>query len=442
DGEPQVKDRLPWRRRVPLRRRVTGAIVTVTVAAVAVFAAPLAYAVRQLYRNEELSTLQRDAVRIASAVPDLPQDVPANMPARPAGVGVAVRFGVYDTAGVRLAGDGPQRSALAALASDGRTHTQIDGAFEASAPVPSDGRISVTVLTMSSAEAVNARTRRTWAVMAGLAVLVLLLSAGFARLLARRLARPLEDLTAAARALGDGDFTAHTRPSGVLEVDDAGQALERTSARLAQVRERERSFARDASHQLRTPLAGLLLGIENALAREPDADRQALRQALDRGLALQAIVDDLLALTRSSPVTTASVSEVLLATQDRWHGVLAQAGRRLVVRLPDRATRAAAPAAALRQILDVLVDNAFTHGGGTVTVAAGEVADGVSIVVSDEGSGPGGGPVRAGGGGLGLPLARRLAASSGALLNEPEPGATSAYRVLLPSVAAGQVAAS
>ena len=440
DGERKVNVRLP--KRVTLRRRVTAAILLVTAAAVLVFAAPLAYAVRQLYRNEELTSLQRDAVRIAAVVPDAAADAARALPQRPLGMPADVSFGVYDASGRRLAGIGPERSSLAALAADGRTHGAIANGFSASAPVPSDGEVSATVLTTSAGTAVAMRTWRAWAVMALLALLALVAASVVARLQARRLARPLEELTAAARRLGNGDFNVETRRWDILEADEAATALARTAARLAQVRERERSFARDVSHPLRTPLAGLLLGLENAIERDGSADRSALHRALERGRDVQAIIDDLLELTRPGSPNTSLLGQVLRDTQDRWHGAAADRGRRLVVRPPDQVTRIAAPAPALRQILDVLLDNALLHGSGTITVQAEEIADGVSVTVKDEGPSMRARAASDAIGGLGLPLAESLATSAGAVLHIPAPGGQPIFRLLIPAADDPQTAES
>jgi len=117
------------------------------------------------------------------------------------------------------------------------------------------------------------------------------------RVLARRLAggvaTPVEQLTVAARALGDGAFDLALPRSGVRETDEAGAALLDTARRIGAVVRRERAFTRDVSHQLRTPLSGLLTGLESAAA-DPGAHADAVGTALDRARHLQTIVDDLI----------------------------------------------------------------------------------------------------------------------------------------------------
>jgi signal transduction histidine kinase len=117
-----------------------------------------------------------------------------------------------------------------------------------------------------------------------------------ARRQARKVSRPLEQLTTAARSLGDGDFTVRTARSGIEEADTLGEVLAATARRLGDLLQRERTFSADAARQLRTPLTALLLGLESALAR-PDADlRQALGGAVRRAEQLRQTVDDLLVL--------------------------------------------------------------------------------------------------------------------------------------------------
>lgn len=408
---------------VPLRRRMLTAIVGVTAVAVVLFAIPLAVAVQRLYRDEATTKLERDATRIAAAAPD--DIVNSPVPVRtPVGMSARVTAGIYRTAGQRIEGQGPAWSDVAADGRDGRVHAAVEhGALTVGAPVPSDEGVTAIVVVSQPYDDVTDRTEQTWALMAALALLVVLIAAVFGRRQSMRLARPLEQLTAAAQTLGDGDFSIRAQRSGIFEADAAGQALEVTARRLGDVLDRERTFSADVSHQLKTPLTGLLLGLEAALER-PSADlRAAIHTAVGRGEDLHRTIEDLLALARDGAVARRDpldVAALLRELEERWRGSL---GDRLAVRVTEPLPEVRAAAGAVRQILDVLVDNAAKHGAGQITVRAAEVAGGLALEVDDEGPGvadiDGVFARRAtadGGHGIGLALARSLAEAEGGRL--------------------------
>jgi signal transduction histidine kinase len=237
---------------------------------------------------------------------------------------------------------------------------------------------------------------------------------------ARRLAHPLEELATAARRLGDGDFSVLTRRGGIAEIDAVGTALDSTAGRLDELLAKERAFSAEASHQLRTPLAGLRMRLEAAL----DGSDQHLRPAVIASLAdadrLEATIDELLALarhrrgTQAGPVDLGALLDELAPT---WRERLALLDRHLDLSVEPGVPAARTSAAALRQVLAVLVDNATTHGAGTVTVRVRSATDAVAIDVSDQGAGitePESAlfarrPRTEDGHGIGLALARRLA---------------------------------
>ena len=115
-----------------------------------------------------------------------------------------------------------------------------------------------------------------------------------------------------------------------------------------------------------------------------------------------------------------------------WGARLALHGRDLEVQVDPGTSRARASTAAVRQVLGVLVDNAATHGRGTVAVVVREALGAVAVDVSDEGPGPqdatevvfGGRTDVQEGHGMGLHLARRLA--------EAEQGRLTLYRTASP----------
>ena len=371
----------------PLRQRVLISILTVTTLAVVLFALPLAVAVDRLYRSEAIATLQEKAARAAVVVPDnlptAPGQAIADMPSLPG-------VGVYDVAGRRLAGVGPDVSALAAGRGVSPARVGVEGGdLAAIAPIASDQEVAGTVRVAVPYSTIADRVYRAWAAMALFAAIAIGLAAVIARRQARRLAAPLEQLTHAARALGDGDFSVRAQRSGVSEADTASQALEDTAVHLGRLLDRERAFSSDVSHQLRTPLTALRVGLESAVTR-PDADlRTALKDALTRSEHLSDIVEDLVSLLRQPGFTLVPVDAgaVLTEVGDRWQGPLGARGRRLDRVVEPHLPRFAAPPAALRQILDVLLGNALWHGEGTVTMTARLADGGVAIDVSDEGPG-------------------------------------------------------
>ncbi|MDQ6875616.1 MAG: sensor histidine kinase, partial [Actinomycetota bacterium] len=218
-----------------LRRRIDSGIIGVATLAVLLFALPLAVAVAQLDRGRELAELERDATRTAALVPDNPiGSGPAlKLPGTP---GEDNLIGVYTPAGDLSAGRGPKRSRVAGAAHDGRVHQGAErGQLAVAVPVPSDRNVVAVVRAAVPDTVVTSRTRRSWAAMAVLGLIVLGIAALLARRQSRRIAGPLERLTAAARELGDGNFVIVPERSGIREADDAGAALRDTAARLGQL---------------------------------------------------------------------------------------------------------------------------------------------------------------------------------------------------------------
>ncbi|MFI7114516.1 ATP-binding protein [Nonomuraea sp. NPDC050227] len=405
---------------VPLRRRVLVVIVSVTAVAVALFLVPLAIAVNILYHDQAVAALQRDAAWVAAAVPDEPRG-PLKLPT---GVPGDLAIGGYTKAGARLFGNGPAYSGLAASSKDGRVHDAVEGGFLAvSAPVPSDEGPALIIRVATPNAEVEQRIHQAWLLMGGLALIVIALAAGAAVRQSARLAAPLERLTAAAQALGGGDFSVRAAPSGLREADQAAQALETTARRLGDVLARERAFSADVSHQLRTGLTGLLLGLESALSRPGTDLTPAVRAALTRGERLQEVLDDLVRLSRDNrtPAERLDVDALMEEIRQEWHGPLAQAGRRLTFTVEPALPPVTAQPAAVRQILRVLLDNALRHGRGEVAVTVSDVGPGMAVEVSDHGPGvaPDSDPfVRSSGHshGIGLALARSLAEAEGGRL--------------------------
>ena len=381
-----------------LRAQVRRAIALVTVLALLLFGIPLAVVLQRLILSQTVTGLQRDATRAVAAVPD--NAIEAGTGVRAPIGGGRTRIGVYDARGHRVAGRGVAASGLAARAGDGREHDGADaGDLAVVVPVLSDTQVAGSVRAAVTRSEVDGRVYRAWGLLGLLAALVVVVALLLARRSALRISTPFEQLTAAARLIGDGRTDLDLPRSGIAEADAAGRALRQSALQVDALLAHERAFVRDASHQLRTPLAAAQLHLEQ--------DPPDVPAALERTQHLERTIADLLAL-RSSPGTgSCDPARVAADSVARW----STPARPVALRV-DPTGPAGLSEPALRQSLDVLLDNALRHGSGAVTVTVEPLGGSVLVEVQDQGTGFAAGAAP----GTGLLLATRIVEHAGGSL--------------------------
>ena len=154
---------------------------------------------------------------------------------------------------------------------------------------------------------------------------------------------------------------------------------------------------------------------------------------------------------RSPAEEAVDVESLVTGAVARYRELAADQGIELTAEVEDGLPAVRGGREILMEVLDNLLRNAFdaVGEGGRVTVEARRFRDAVHIVVED--NGPGLSPedvekvfepfytTKAGGTGLGLPLARRLVAQCGGSLTAGgRPGEGSRFRVVLPLAEAGR----
>jgi signal transduction histidine kinase len=271
-----------------------------------------------------------------------------------------------------------------------------------------------------------------WLALGAIAVAV-----GLALLQARRLSRPLRELAGAADRLGSGDARPLGRRYGVPELDRMAEGLDGSAKRINDLLTAERDFAVDASHQLRTPLTALSMRLEEmvAAANYPDVVREEGAAALAQTERLAEVVGQLLGRARRSVSGTpalASVDDIVAQQIAEWDPAFRRVSRKLEV-IGEKGLFAYVTPGTAAQVIATLLDNALVHGAGTVTIRTSQTPRSVVIEVRDEGKGVppelvtrifersvSGAP---GGTGLGLSLARTVAAADGGqvVLVRPRP---------------------
>ncbi|HWB12709.1 MAG TPA: HAMP domain-containing sensor histidine kinase [Pirellulales bacterium] len=207
---------------------------------------------------------------------------------------------------------------------------------------------------------------------------------------------PVREIASAAKNLSPGDPGWRLPSPGTAdELDDLAEAFNQLLARLRDAFDRQRRFTGDASHQLRTPLAGILGQLDVALLRDrsPQDYRHSLALARDEARRLRGIVDSLLLLARTEagPPANTTCLELrgwLRDHMSRWtdhqrhsdlHFDIGACGETWVRAEPEL----------LAQAFHNLIDNAlkYSEPGSPVRVELSCSSDTAKVTVSDCGRG-------------------------------------------------------
>jgi two-component system, OmpR family, sensor kinase len=344
-----------------------------------------------------------------------------------------------------------------------------DGSVSAPATVLAGGYRVVSVRSSDITVVVGlplAPVRRTVARLAAVeavgGVVVLVLLAGFGWLLLVRGLRPLEEITATATAIAEGDLdrrvqmdtTPYTEVGRLtLAVNGMLGRIQAALAARARSEQRMRDFIADASHELRTPLTsirGYLQLLRQDMVTERDRP-DVLRRADEEATRMGTLVDDLLYLARldAEPVLRHEPLDLTAVVRDCLADALAvQPGRATTLHAPQRCA-VRGDRDALHQVMTNLLANVRAHTPPDAPVTVEVIVDGTAARVVVRDTGPGMPPELAGraferfsradsgrgngGSGLGLAIvAEIVAAHRGEVGMDSRPGAGTAVWFSVP----------
>ena len=180
----------------------------------------------------------------------------------------------------------------------------------------------------------------------------------------RRLTQRLEDLRIGVERWGEGDLGARVRESGSDEVAFLAQRFNHAAERIETLVKSHKSLLANASHELRSPLTRIRMGLE--LIGEQDASR---KDEIARNISeLDQLIDEILLAsrldTRESDIgTTEAVDLTGLAAEE-----CARAGAELVPSGNGQTVVVPGVAKLLRRALRNLLENARRYSDGPVTV--------------------------------------------------------------------------
>ena len=258
---------------------------------------------------------------------------------------------------------------------------------------------------------------------------------------ARYLARPLRQLSAAVASVGEGKSPPPLPETGPSEIVNLNRGFNQMMSNLSQMEQDRAVLLAGVSHDLRTPLARLRLGIEVATADE--RTRQGMVEDIDE---MDRIISQFLDFARPGGDGTVEicdpgeiVASVAARHQRNGHDV-----RFARAELPKAALRATA----FERMVGNLVDNALRHGTPPVELTTQAAGGNLIVEVADHGGGiraedmeylkrpfTRGDPARGGapGAGLGLAIVERIARLHGGALDlAPRSGGGLLARVTIP----------
>jgi signal transduction histidine kinase len=371
---------------------------------------PLALSLGQRVNSEVRSQAQGEADLVAATAADLlapTRRADLQKLARSAASSVRGRVIVVDSAGKALADSagtqllGSSYAARPEIASalHGRqlqiqrsSHTLGEQILATAVPIIRGGAaVGAVRVTQSVAAVRSAVLRAVFGLgLIGLVVLALGLAAG--AFIAAQIARPLGRLERVAQRVAGGDLEARVVVEGSREQRSLAESFNEMTDRVARLLDGQRAFVADASHQLRTPLTGLRLRLEEARA---SGVSDAAAAELDAGAGevdrLARIVDELLVLSRAGereqPGEAIDLRDVAESAFERWQASAAERG----IALERAGSRDAAPCIAwctridIDVALDALLENALRYSPTDTVVTIASAPGGIEVL--DQGPG-------------------------------------------------------
>jgi two-component system OmpR family sensor kinase len=262
----------------------------------------------------------------------------------------------------------------------------------------------------------------------------------------RRLTQRLDDLRMGVERWGEGDLSARIKESGSDELAFLAQRFNHAAERIESLIESHKSLLANASHELRSPLARIRMGLELMEPQESAAFRQEIQQNIAE---LDQLIDEILLASRldarESDIGTVELVDLTgLAAEE-----CARASAELVPSADGRALMVQGVVKLLRRAIRNLLENARRYSSGPVKVELTREGDYAVVRVRD--CGPGvppaererifepfyrlsGASERHGGVGLGLALVRSITQRHhGQVRCEEQAGGGACFALRIPS---------
>ena len=228
-------------------------------------------------------------------------------------------------------------------------------------------------------------------------LLVLMLSFALFYFFAQRMAEPLRSMSAAAKKIARGDFSARVRVRGSDEIADLAQSFNYMAESMERLEQVRSEFVANVSHELKTPMttiAGFVDGILDGTI-PPDRREHYLAIVSDETHRLSRMVTRLLLATRMQSgardlnVTAVDICSVISSVLVGMEQTIEEKELSVEVNFPEDRVFVMGDNDALTQVVSNLVDNAVKYNvqGGHLAVTVGRRPEKVNVTVFNTGAG-------------------------------------------------------
>jgi len=201
---------------------------------------------------------------------------------------------------------------------------------------------------------------RAWTILGGAGIAMILIGVFATDRLGRTIVRDIETLSEAAERLGDGDLTTRVDTHGSDELRNLGATFNLLGSQVEDMIDRERATLAAMSHRLRTPLTRLRLRIDQV--DDPDLVDTLLNDLDDTTNELtQMIHETRQSIDQRAQPETSDATHITTQRLKFWEVLATEQQRTIETHLPSEPIHVQLDAASLTEIIDILLDNVFTH---------------------------------------------------------------------------------
>lgn len=224
--------------------------------------------------------------------------------------------------------------------------------------------------------------------------IMLILSIILAIIIAKRVSKPIEEISHSALALANGNYNTHFTGKGFYEIVALSETLNTTAIELGKVDSLRRELLANISHDLRTPLALIYSYAEmmNDFPNEITAEQTQV--IIDESRRLTSLVNDILDISKLESdmeelnISSFSITQNILDTTERMEALLKNDGFKIVFSY-DKEIYVNADKMKIDRVFYNLLINAINYSGDSkiITVSQKISDKHVRISITDNGSG-------------------------------------------------------